>query len=234
MTKTDSGVEVGKLDERVEVLELLDLRELPDFEEEPSSDAEEKTGIPPPPSGASPFNKGGLEAEEPPETEAEQPPPSWEWQAVRRTWGRVTLTERKNVYSVHGIGSPGVEIILRRQLIDLDSALQWRGQHCLITAIRPLGRLYLRVEAALVELSQCRDPRSGTAFPAVMTEEYVRHDQLEPMAINTHRRVLVTPKAVRLTPGPLVEVDGTPWPILTPYELDPHKNEYVIGRTVDL
>lgn len=98
------------------------------------------------------------------------------------------------------------------------------GQHCLITAIRPLGRLYLTVEAALVVLSQCRNPRTGETFPAVMTEKYVRHEQLDPMAINTHQRVLVTPKAVRLAPGPLVEADGVEWPIITPYELDPHKN----------
>lgn len=123
---------------------------------------------------------------------------------------------------------------MRRQPLDLDSALRWKGQHCLITAIRPLGRMYLTVEAALVVLSQCRDPRTGEAFPAVMTEKYVGHQQLEPMAINKHQRVLVVPKAVRLRPGALVEVDGVEWPIKTPYELDPHKNEYAIERVVDL
>lgn len=156
------------------------------------------------------------------------------WEAVRRTWGNVALTERKNVYSVHGIGSPGVEIILRRQPIGLDSALRWRGQHCLITGIRPRGRLYLTVQAALVELSACEDPRDGTRFPAVMTERYLGHEQQEPMAIDLHRRVLVTPKAVKLSPGPLVLVEGVEWPIITPYELDPHKNEYEIQRRVEL
>lgn len=39
---------------------------------------------------------------------------------------------------------------------------------------------------------------------------------------------------MKLTPGPLVEADGTLWPITTPYELDPHKNEYELERTVDL
>ena len=141
---------------------------------------------------------------------------------------------KTNIYSVHGLGAAGVSFTLRRQALDLDNALRWRGQHCLITAIRPLGRLYFTVEAALVVLSQCRDPKTGETFPAVMTEEYVRHEQLEPMATNEHRRVLVTPKAIQLRPGPLVEVDGVEWPILTPYELDPHKNEYVLERTVDL
>ena len=159
---------------------------------------------------------------------------SYTWETVRRTWAAYELGNRPNVYSVHGLGAAGVQFILRRQPLDLDSALLWRGQHCLITAIRPLGRLYLSVDAALVVLSRCRNTRTGETFFAVMTEEYVRHDQLEPMATNDHRRVLVTPKAVTLAPGPLVEVDGVEWPITTPYELDPHKNEYAIERTVDL
>lgn len=191
MTKTDSGVEVGRLSDRLEVLELQ----------------------------SAPGGDGGME---------------YAWESVRRTWARTELTQRTNVYSVHAIGAAGVSFTLRRQPITLDSALRWRGQHCLITAIRPLGRLYLTVEAALVVLSRCRSPRTGAAFPAVMTERYVGHQQLEPMAVNIHRRVLVTPKAVRLASGPLVEVDGVPWPIVTPYELDPHKNEYELERTVDL
>lgn len=190
MTKTDSGVEAGRLGERVEVLGLV------------------KTTT---------------------ETGA-----AWTWEPIRRTWARVDLAVKRNIYSVHGLGAAGAVFILRRQPIDLDCALRWRGQHCLITAIRPLGRLYLTVEAALVVLSQCRDPGTGESFPAVMTEEYVRHQQLDPMATNEHLRVLVTPKAVRLGPGPLVEVDGVEWPIITPYELDPHKNEYRLKRTVDL
>jgi len=190
MSKTNSGVEVGRLSDRVNVLELV-----------------KTTGV----SGT-----------------------AWAWEPVRRTWAQAELMTRANVYSVHGLGAAGVTFTLRRQPMDLDSALWWRGQHCLITAIRPLGRLYLTVGAALVVLSQCRDPKTGETFPAVMTERYVGHRQEEPMATNTHRRVLVTPKAVRLMPGPLVEVDGAPWPITTPYELDPHKNEYELERTVDL
>ena len=190
MTKTDSGVEVGRLNDRVEVLELTQTQE-----------------------------DGGT---------------ARTWETIRRTWAKAEVMTKTNVYSVHGLGAAGVTFTLRRQSLGLDNALRWRGQHCLITAIRPLGRLYWTVEAALVVLSRCRDPRTGEAFPAVMTERYVRHEQLEPMAVNTHQRVLVTPKAVRLAPGPLVEVDGVEWPITTPYELDPHKNEYALERTVDL
>lgn len=201
MTKTDSGVEVGRLSERLEVLKFTQTA--------PEADTQE--------------------GQDPPVQ-----PAAWGWETVRRTWARAELMKKTNVYSVHGIGAAGVTFTIRRQPLGLDSALRWQGQHCLITAIRPLGRLYLTVEAALVVLSRCRDPRTGESFPAVMTEEYVGHRQLEPMAVNIHRRVLVTPKAVRLTPGPLVEVDGTLWPVTTPHELDPHKNEYTLERTVDL
>lgn len=190
MTKTDSGVEVGRLNDRVEVLGLV------------SSEEKGRTAR--------------------------------AWEIVRRTWGIAQLMQKANLYSVHGIGAAGVSFTLRRQPLELDNALRWRGQHCLITVIRPLGRLYLTVEAALVVLSQCRNPETGETFPAVMTERYVGHQQLEPMAVNTHQRVLVTPKAVRLTPGPPVKVDGVEWPIITPYELDPHKNEYALERMVDL
>lgn len=159
---------------------------------------------------------------------------AWSWEPVRRTWAQAELMTRPNVYSVHGIGAAGVSFILRRQDITMDHALRWRGQHCFITSIRPLGRLYLAADTALVVLSQCRDLMSGDTFPAVMTERYVGHQQMEPMAVNVRRRVLVTPKAVRLTPGPLVEVDGVQWPITTAYELDPHKNEYELQKEVDL
>lgn len=191
MSKTEA-VEVGRLSERLEVLELRNA------------------------------------------AQADAPAPAWEWETARRTWAAYELATRPSVYSVHGLGAAGARFILRRQGLSLDSALRWRGQHCLITAIRPLGRLYLTVDAALVVLSRCRNPRTGETFPAVMTEEYVRHQQLEPMSTNEHRRVLVTPRAVRLRPGPLVEVDGVEWPVATAYELDPHKNEYILERIVDL
>lgn len=208
MTKTDSGVEVGRLSDRVEVLEL----------------------------GAS-FGSAKQLPRQPviaQNVSESDTPAAWEWQTIRRTWAQTELAAKPNIYSVHGIGAAGVNFTLRRQPLDLDNALRWKGQHCLITAIRPLGRLYLVVEAALVVLFQCRNPKTGETFPAVMTERYVGHQQLEPMAVNKHQRILVTPKAVRLTPGALVEVDGAPWPIKTPYELDPYKNEYAIERTVDL
>jgi hypothetical protein len=159
---------------------------------------------------------------------------AYRWTAVRRTWARAELTGGNNVYSVHGIGAAGVTFTLRRQPLTLGHALLWRGQHCFITSISPCGRLHWTVAAALVVVSACEDRYAGITFPAVMTEKYLGHQQLEPQAINTLHHVLVTPKAIQLTPGRLVEVDGISWPIQVAHTLDPWKNEYEIERTVDL
>ena len=61
-----------------------------------------------------------------------------------------------------------------------------------------------------------------------------RHGQEWPMSVNELGLVLVTPKAVTLPPGGLVEARGALWEVLAPHELDAFKNEYEIGRTVDL
>lgn len=58
-----------------------------------------------------------------------------------------------------------------------------------------------------------------------------RHEQLEPMARNTICYVLVTPKAIALTSGSLVEIAETPYEVLLAHDLDPYKNEYEIKRT---
>lgn len=156
------------------------------------------------------------------------------WQKVRATWAKAELSTRKNVWSVHGIGATGVTFILRRQPLGLQDALLWRGRHCFIASIQPYGRNHIQVEAALVVVAQCENKYEGVRFPAIMTEEFRRHEQLEPQAINTIRHVLVTPKCITLKPGKLVEVDGEEWPILTAHLLDPEKNEYIIERVVDL
>ena len=124
---------------------------------------------------------------------------------------------------------------MRRQPLTLEHALNWKGQHCFITSITPWGLNHIKVEAALVEITECENKYRAVKFPGIITEEYHRHEQLEPQAINTLRHVLVTPKCIELTPGKLVEVgDENPWNILTAHLLDPRKNEYIIERVKDL
>ena len=158
----------------------------------------------------------------------------YEWTAARRTWAAVELPGRRSVYSVHGMSTTGASFYLRKQPLTKDQALQWKGYHCFITATTPCGRSQMRVDTALVQLTDCEEKYTGTKFPAVVTEEWQRHEQQEPMAVNTLRHVLVTPKCIELKPGRLVEVAGEAWPIRTAHLLDPHKNEYIIEREVDL
>ncbi|MBQ9733346.1 MAG: hypothetical protein IJV74_03825 [Clostridia bacterium] len=156
------------------------------------------------------------------------------WEESRRSWAKAELNTRKNIWSVHGIGATGVTFVMRCSSLCLDNALKWRGQHCFISSIIPYGRGHVKVEAALVEPVQCEDKYKSLTFPALMTEEWHKHEQLEPHAINTLSHVLVTPKCIELKPGKLVTVAGDAWPIKTAHTLDPHKNEYIIERTVDL
>ena len=101
-----------------------------------------------------------------------------------------------------------------------------------------MGRNHLEVDAAVVKVDTVRQMAEREAvvqtFPGVLTEKYVRHGQEWPMSVNELGLVLVTPKAVTLPPGGLVEARGALWEILAPHELDEFKNEYEIGRTVDL
>ena len=165
---------------------------------------------------------------------AETSPGVWAWRQARTTWAHAEISTRKSVWSVHGIGATGVTFTLRRQDLRLKNALLWRGQHCFITSIEPYGRNHLEVNTALVTVSQCEDKTAGIRFPASMTEKYLGYEQREPYAANVLRHVLVTPKAIELTPGQLVEVDGTPWPVTLAHTLDLWHNEYELEREVDL
>ena len=159
---------------------------------------------------------------------------SYEWQVVRRTWASAKLEAARRVWSVHSIGASGVTFVMRKQGLTLFDALRWEKRHCVITSIQPYGWNHIQVEAALVDVTPCENKYTNTSFPAIVTEQYHRHDQLEPHAINILRHILVTPKPIELRPGKLVDVNGEPWHILTAHTLDPYKNEYVIEKVKDL
>ena len=165
----------------------------------------------------------------------ENPAGTWTWAAVRKIRGRLELTTGRNLFSSVGIGARGAEILLRRQDLRLHHALRLGEQHLFLTAILPEGRLHLRVQAALVDLAQCRaDGGAGTAFPGVLTERYLKWDQPEPYSVNRITYVLVTPKAIQMTRGKLVEVNGVNYEVQLAHVLDPWKNEYEIMRREDL
>ena len=163
----------------------------------------------------------------------EGPAGGWTWAAVKKIPGRVTLTTKRNLFSAVGLGARGAEILLRRQELHLCQALRWGERHLFLTAILPEGRLHLTVQAALVDLAQCRT-EAGASFPAVLTEKHLKWEQPEPYSVNRITYVLVAPKAIQLTRGKLVEVNGVNYEVQLAHVLDPYKNEYEIVRTEDL
>lgn len=162
----------------------------------------------------------------------------WEWVAIRRAWAQVEQTARTNLFSKVGVGARDAAIVLRTQPLTLHNALRWRGQHLFLTSITRRDRNHLDVASALVIPDTVRlradETIEGKTFPGVLTEKYVRHEQEWPMSVNELGLVLVTPKAIALRPGCLVEVRDAAWEVLVPHELDQYKNEYEIGRRVDL
>lgn len=162
----------------------------------------------------------------------------WQWTGKGSRYARVTPGSGKTLFSAVGIGANTLEIVMRSGPISLHNAFLWKGQHCFLSEIRPdpdsPGHLLIR--AALVPVSSCTfSPEDGgKQFPAVLTEKYLKHEQDMPMARNVLTYVLVTPKAIELTSGRLVKVDGKDCHILTAHTLDPHKNEYEIQRECDL
>ena len=162
----------------------------------------------------------------------------WVWRSVRMSWAQVELTGRTNLFSKVGIGARDASLVLRKQPITLCNALRWRNQHLFLTAITENTHGWLEVSAAQVELVPCRgNVHQGTGvplFPGILTEKYLRYEQEKPMATNTLTYVLVTPKAVELTRGGLVEVAGEPHVVQVAHTLDPAKNEYELWRKKDL
>lgn len=160
------------------------------------------------------------------------------WSPKRRTWGKVTQGVLKNLFSSVGIGARDAAIVVRCQPLTLHNALRWNGTHLFLTSILPFGRNHLELHAAAVTVDTVRlradESTQSVSFPGVLTEKYSGHEQEWPMSVNELRLVLVVPKPVRLHPGTLVEVRGAAWEVLVPHELDEYKNEYEIGRTVDL
>lgn len=168
----------------------------------------------------------------------ETEPTVWAYVPAGRAWAAITLSEGRNLFSQVGVGARDAAVILRRVPLTLDRVLRWRGGVLWPTSIVPMGRGHLEVHAAVVAVDTVRLRKDETTqamtFPGVLTEKYARHTQEWPMSVNDLGLVLVVPKPVTLRPGTLVEGRGALWEVLVPHELDPHKNEYEIGRTVDL
>lgn len=164
----------------------------------------------------------------------------WLWETEWNSWAKATEDDRSNLFSSVGIGARGVTFIMRRNAkLTLHKAFLWRGKHCFLTAITDHEQPgFSVVKAAVVDTVTCRmDAQTelpGAYFPGILTEKYIKHEQQDPMSVNLMQMVLVTAKDIALSPGTLVQVQGKLWEILAPHELDSFKNEYEIGRRVEL
>lgn len=175
----------------------------------------------------------------------ESAPGVWEWAVARRTWGQVTLQDKRCLFSTVGIGARSAQVVARRQALTLHHALGWGGRHLFLTAVIPRGRGHLDVSAALVETVACvgrpvlsamgqgnrPDRKAGDAihFPGVLTEKYLGYTRQETHAVNDTGLVLVSPKAVLLKAGDLVDIGGETYNVRVVHTLDPWKNEYEIN-----
>lgn len=160
------------------------------------------------------------------------------WQVERRVWANVQPDSGTNLFSKAGTGAPGVTMVLRRQAMKKGILLLWRGQYVYVTDFQPMGLGHLQLRGALVTVSSCvanaHKNATGIHFPAVLTEKYVRHEQLDPYAVNVLTYVLVAPPQIELERGGLVTVDGVNYEVLLAHVLDPSKIEYEIMRKKDL
>ena len=162
------------------------------------------------------------------------------WKPIRRIRMYAERLPRPALFSANGLSAEGWRFTIRALELRITDAIRWKGRHYFLTSIdRIPGRPgFLTVEAAKVKLADCvaakETAHPGPAFQAVLTEKYIRHEQHLPDAVNLILYVLVTPKCVNLTPGSLVEIDGTPCEVLVAHKLDEAKNEYECYRKADL
>lgn len=177
------------------------------------------------------------------------------WKEAWRTWGKAELDTRSNLFSSVGIGARGVTFTVRANpKLTLDHAFLWRGRHCFLTSVLPIADSpgYWAVKAALCEpVTLTAKPQARTGrdelnrptavelppftFPGILTEKYRANEAEDVYRVTTLRRVLVTPKAILLRPGDLVEAEGeTPYIIRQALDLDAWKNEYEIERMEDV
>ena len=168
---------------------------------------------------------------------------AWRWETAWNTRASAALSEKRNLFSGVGVGARDVAFTLRRRdELTPHNAILWYGrggwEHCFITAISPIDRLYDAVRCARVEILDClaeaNHAPTGARFPGVLTEKYVSHDSPDLHDINTTCHVLVTPKQIEMKRGSIVEVGGEPYHVMLGHYLDGFKNEYEIVREVDL
>ena len=164
------------------------------------------------------------------------------WRVQDRIWGRAEHKIRRNLFSNVGIGAQTIEFTIRNTDISLHDSIGWGDKHCFITDISKIGRLYLKLTAAISVVLCCRVERSAKGynelgnpidisqgdytFPACITEKYVGYTQNEPQSVTDTSYVFVTPKCVSLKAGTVIYTLQGEYAIKKCHMADPYKNEY--------
>lgn len=177
---------------------------------------------------------------------------AWEWVAVRDIRVSAEFTHKINIFSKVGAGARDAELVTWRRDITLHNAITLDGLHLFLTGITDRNRNQINIRAAVCDpVKMTAKPQARTGrdamnrplmeqqavfdFPGILTEMYHRNEGDEVFRKTTQRRVLVTPKAIVLRPGDLVQ-QGTeaPYTVRQVMDLEFYKNEYVIERQEDV
>lgn len=174
----------------------------------------------------------------------------YNWVTTANIWAKVERLNGTNIFSKVGIGAKSIKFTIRRRELTLHNAFRWEGKHYFLTDIVNLDRMYYEVTAAIIEPKTCIVERTGEpilnelnrpiygdpvilTFPAYLTEKYLGYTQGTPMGTTEIRYILVTPKAIELDIGELVNIDGTIYNVEIIHSLDNYKNEYEIVARSD-
>lgn len=180
----------------------------------------------------------------------EQKGNNWEWQEAARTWAKAERQAKTNLFSRVGLGQKSIRFTMRKRSLSLHDAIRWEGKHCFLTEIKEMDRMYLEITAALIEPVICSVTSTQqtldkfnrpvlqeeilVSFPGFLTEKYLGFAQKEVSGETETTYVLVTPKAIALKPGDLVQVGEDFYAVKIVHNLDEYKNEYEIHRKEDV
>ena len=167
----------------------------------------------------------------------------------KNIWAKAELLNKTNYFSKVGMGVKSAKFTIRRQEISLHNALKYRGNHYFITSITPVLKMYLEVEAAMIEPDVCIKTSEETkldslnrprlqqkteySFPGFITEKYLRYTEEKGHGENEISFVVVTPKEVVMDTGKLVKIKENYYKVINCHLLDEYKNEYEVVKTED-
>ena len=185
----------------------------------------------------------------------QDPQNQYTWASKKWIWASIDLSSgQRNLFSSIGIGARNANIIVRNDPgLSLHKALRWNGQFLFLTSLIPgEHRDRLELNAALVTPVSCiatwtpRDAKDALnrpvegepvsiTFPGVLTEKYRGNEPEDVYRTLTQQRVLVTPKAIKLQAGAVVQIEaGAAYTVRSVMDLDEWKNEYEIEHQEDV